>query len=85
VIQRRGRSSFAAEAVERDGIARRHIRQKFQSYHAAEARVFGFIDDAHAAAAEFFEDAVMRNGFADHDLRKRRAILGRDVNQVNVG
>jgi hypothetical protein len=28
-------------------------------------RVLGFVNDTHAAAAEFFEDAVMRNDFPD--------------------
>jgi hypothetical protein len=30
------------------------------------ASVFGFVHDSHAATAEFFEDAVVRNGLADH-------------------
>jgi hypothetical protein len=30
------------------------------------ASVFGFVNDTHAATAEFFEDAVVRNGMADH-------------------
>ena len=30
-----------------------------------EARVFGLVDDAHAAAAKFFDDAVVRDSLAD--------------------
>ncbi len=36
------------------------------SYCALEASVFGFVDDAHAASAETFEDLVMGYGLADH-------------------
>ncbi len=33
---------------------------------AAEARVLGFIHHPHAAAAQLGEDAVVRDGVADH-------------------
>jgi len=32
--------------------------------------VFGEIDDAHASATEFFDDAVVRDGLADHAAGK---------------
>ena len=37
--------------------------------------VFGLVDHAHAAAAEFFDDAVVRDGLADHwsEIVGRRA------------
>jgi hypothetical protein len=38
------------------------VRQKFEGYEPAELEVFGLVDDAHASAAEFLEDAVVRNG-----------------------
>jgi len=31
-----------------------------------QASVLGLVDDAHPAAAEFLENAVMRNGSPDH-------------------
>ena len=40
--------------------------KKFQGDEAAELGVFGFVDHTHAAATEQFEDAVMRDGLADH-------------------
>jgi hypothetical protein len=41
------------------------VGKKFQSDGAIETSVLGFIDYAHAAATEFFEDAVVRDGTAD--------------------
>jgi hypothetical protein len=35
---------------------------------AAQLEVFGFVDHTHPAAAELRQNAVMRNGFADHAL-----------------
>jgi hypothetical protein len=35
--------------------------KEFESDVAPEANVFGSIDNAHASAAKFFDDGVMRN------------------------
>ena len=42
------------------------LRQKLKGHEAVEFGVLGFIDDPHAAFAEFFKDFVMGYGFADH-------------------
>jgi hypothetical protein len=34
-------------------------------------RVFSFVDDAHAAAPKLLDNAVMRDGLADHELDNR--------------
>ena len=62
VIQGGGGFGFALETAQGLGIFRNIIRQKFEGYEAAKLDVFGFVDYAHASAAQFFEDAVMRNG-----------------------
>ena len=66
MVQRRGGAGFAAKAFERLGIASEVVRKEFEGDVAAEADVFGFINHAHSATAEFFQDAVMADGFADH-------------------
>ena len=51
-----------AVAVKR---GREAIRKELQGNEAAELGVLSFIDDAHAATTEFFQNAVVRNGLAD--------------------
>ena len=65
VIERGGGAGFTLEPIERLGIVSEIVGKKFESDEAAEASVFSFVDDAHSAAAEFFDDAVMRDGLAD--------------------
>ena len=57
---------FTAEPFEGLRVARDVLGEKFQRDETAELGVFGLVDDSHAAAAEFFEDAVVGDGLADH-------------------
>ena len=57
---------LALKPCERRGIFRQFRRQKFQRDEAMQPGVLGFVDDAHAAAAQLLEDAVMRNVLAVH-------------------
>jgi hypothetical protein len=66
VIQGGGGLCLAAEAFESNRIAGNAFGQKFQRDVAAKADVFGLINDAHAAAAELFQDAVVRDCLANH-------------------
>ena len=59
VIQRRGDACLALEAFDRLRIARQLRREEFDGNLPAEPRVLGAIDHSHAAAAEFFDDAVV--------------------------
>ena len=49
------------------GLARTSSGQELQSNEAVELRVLGFVDNAHPAAAEFFEDAVVRDGLPNQE------------------
>ena len=60
MIERRSRASFAPETFERDGIFRDIIRKELQRNRTAEIHILGFVNDAHAAAAEFLENPVVR-------------------------
>ena len=61
VVESGGGTSLAAETFERLRIVSYVVGQEFQGDKAAEAGVFRFIYDAHSAAAELLDDAVMRN------------------------
>ena len=54
--------------------------QEFQGDEAAKLCVLGFVDHTHAAAAEFLDDAVVRDGLADHGVG---AMVGVAWGQVN--
>ena len=64
-----GGAGFAREPLAPDRIACVLGRQRLQRDRAAEPRVLGGVDDAHAAAADFLEHAVG----ADLPARQREA------------
>jgi hypothetical protein len=57
---------LSLETAEGLRISGNFIGQKLQSYKAVQASVLGLVNDAHSAAAEFLDDAVMRNSSSDH-------------------
>jgi hypothetical protein len=65
MIQGRGGLGFALEALQRLLIPYDAVRQEFQGNETVQSGVFGFVDDAHASTAEFFDDMKMCNGAAD--------------------
>src|SRR6267378_7849378 len=68
VVQSGSGASFAAETLESMRVTDQIVGEEFESDKAAEVGVFGLVDDAHAAAAQLFNDAVVRNGFADQGM-----------------
>ena len=66
VIERRSSTRFVAEALERLRVSRQFIGKEFQSEEAAKLGVLGLVDDAHAPATQLLDDAVVRDGLADH-------------------
>ena len=65
MIERGCSARFAPESLDRLGVLGNIVGKKFQRNIPAEARVLGLINHAHSAAAEFLEDAVMRNRLSD--------------------
>lgn len=61
-----------------DRVARKFRGQEFESDATAESEILSLVDYTHAAASELVEDAVMRNGRAEHKLH---AMLGGEVRE----
>ncbi len=51
-------------------VIRQLFRKELQGDAPAQAKVLGFIDNAHATAAQLLRDAVVRDRLADHRKRK---------------
>jgi hypothetical protein len=48
------------------GVIRYVFGQNFQRHEAAKLFVLRLVNDTHSTAAEFLDDAVTRNGLANH-------------------
>jgi hypothetical protein len=59
VIEGRGGAGFAAEALDGLEMRGKFVGKEFQGDAAAEAGVLGTVNNAHAATAQTFEDAVV--------------------------
>src|SRR5579859_2078548 len=70
VVQGRSGLGFALEAVERLRIFSYLVRKELEGDEAAEFYILGFVDHAHAAAAQSFQNPVVRDGLADHAYRR---------------
>ena len=66
MIQCGGSLRFALKAGEGLCISGNVIGQKFEGDKAVETHVLGLVDHTHAATAELLDDAVVRDGLADH-------------------
>ena len=69
MVQRGGGAGFTLKALDRLGIAGKAFRKEFQGDESAQLGVLRLVDHAHAAAAEFFHDAVVRDGSSDQVRR----------------
>ena len=68
MIQRGRGSRLALEPAQRLSVARQIVRQELQRDEAMEPGVLRFVHDAHAAAAELLDDAVVGEGLADQGI-----------------
>jgi len=61
VIQGGGRVGFALKAGKSLRIASDFRREEFKGHEAVQLGVFRFVDHAHPATAQFFEDVIVGN------------------------
>src|ERR1700730_12978123 len=80
MVERGSSTSFAAKAFERLWVFSYILGEELQSDKATKFGVLGLVYDTHPAAAQLLDDAVVRNGLADH---KDGAMLGGMLGQVN--
>ena len=69
---------LAVKTVEGLRVSGELIGQELQGDEAAELGVLGLVNNAHPAAAELLDDAIVRDGLPDH----RAEILGPGLGQV---
>src|ERR1700693_1916744 len=61
-----GRSTrLSPEALQYLRVFCNILRQEFQSDRSTEFGILSFVNDAHAAATQLFDDAVVRDGLAN--------------------
>ena len=65
VVQRGSCLGFTLKPRQDLRIAGDVRREEFECDKATQASVFGFVDDAHASAAETFDDAVVRKSLVN--------------------
>ncbi len=69
MVERRGGLRFIAKALVGVGIFRQLGREKLQRDVTVQPDVERLVDDAHTAATEFVDDAIVRDGLSDHRSR----------------
>ena len=71
MVQGRRGPGLALEALERLRVCGHRVREELERHGAPQARVLGFVDDTHAAAAKLAQDAVVGEGLSDHRSHAR--------------
>ena len=68
MIEGRGGAGLALEPFDRARILRQLLGEELQRDSTPQPRVFGQVDNAHAALAQLIQDAIVRDGLADHPV-----------------
>jgi hypothetical protein len=66
VVQRRSSLCFALEAAESLCVVGKIIGKELEGNVATELQVLGFVNYTHAPATKLLDDAIVRDGLADH-------------------
>src|SRR5947208_14372116 len=98
MVEGGGCASFTPETFQSMRITGNVVGQELQGDEAAKLSVLGLVAYSHPAAAEFLDNAVVRNALADHwagvlglvagqvhECRALRCLLGRKLVKNRVG
>ena len=66
MIESGGGLGLTSKSRQRLCISSHLVGQKLERNETVQSRVLSFVDHAHAAAAQFFENPVVRDGLTDH-------------------
>src|SRR5437660_12581418 len=85
MVQSGGGLGLASKTLQSLDVLCKFLRQEFQGNKTLELCVLSLVDNTHPAAAEFLDNAIMRNGLSDHvSDTLQSAILGVRKMVVNV-
>jgi len=76
VVQCRCSLGFALKTGESLRVTGNFFRQEFEGDEAMQPRILGLIHNAHSPATELFNNAVVRDGLADHLSRTSPRLEG---------
>ena len=80
-----GRSlRLALEASHRLRIVGNFFRQELDGHKTVQARVLSLVDHSHPAAAQLFDNAIMRNGLANHWRESYVCETGKSMKAVEL-
>ena len=66
VVECRCSTSLTTKSFESLRVSRQFIGQEFEGDEAPKLCVLGLVDHTHSPAAELLDDAVVRDGLAEH-------------------
>ena len=84
MVESRGGLRLPLESGQRLGVFGYFIGQKLQRDESVEGYVLSFVDNTHAAPAEFLNDAVVRNGLVDHWRESYVGDAGKSMKAVEL-
>src|SRR6202049_4716408 len=84
MVQGRCCAGLPAEAFQNLRVLGNVVRQKFQGDETTEHRILGLVDDTHAPAAQLLDDAVVRDGLADHWRESYVCETGKSMKAVEL-
>src|ERR1700730_17274629 len=84
MVEGRGGTRLAAETFQDLRVLLQIVGQKLQRNETAQLQVLGFIHHTHPATAELLDDAIVRDGLADHTQACYGGSGGKSMKPVDV-